>query len=213
LRCGDVRWETGTLALDSKSRARFNLSNTAVLLFDPTPMGLSILAQIISGLGAKRLYRCGTIAEAKSVVTEFEVDLMIVDGIAESGEGYEFVRWLRQHVAEPNKHAPVLITAGHTMVSDVSKARDCGGHFVVAKPISPIVMLERIIWIAKEGRAFVFADNYVGPDRRFGKEGQAVPPKAQQGRRREDKLRAVEASAPTDEVLPPSDSPQRVSWS
>jgi CheY-like chemotaxis protein len=198
------------VALDPTSRARFNLTSTVVLLFDPTPMGLSILAQIIKGLGAKQIYRCATIAEAKSVVTEFEVDLMIVDGIAESGEGYEFVRWLRQHVPEPNKHTPVLLTAGHTAASDVSKARDCGSHFVVAKPIAPIVMLERIIWIAKEGRAFVFADHYVGPDRRFGKEGQAMPPV---GRRREDKLNAAETAPPPDEITLPPESPQRVSWS
>jgi DNA-binding response OmpR family regulator len=180
------------MALDPSSRARFNLSNTAVLLFDPTPMGMAILVQIIAGLGAKNLYRCETIAEAKEVVTHFEVDLMILDAVAGSGEGYEFVRWLRREVVAPNKHTPVLLTTGHTMISDVSKGRDCGGHFIISKPIAPIVMLERIVWIAKEGRAFLFSDNYVGPDRRFSEEGR---PGGLPGRRREDLLRLAEADA------------------
>jgi CheY-like chemotaxis protein len=198
------------MALDPKSRSRFNLSKTVVLVFDPTPLGLAIVSQILTGFGARKIHRCGTIEEAKQVVADFEVDLMIIDAMAESGEGYEFVRWLRANVPEPNRHTPVLLTAAHTKASDVANARDCGSHFIVAKPLAPIVMLERIIWIAKEGRAFVFADNYVGPDRRFGKEGQAMPPG---GRRREDKLRDAEAAPPPGETVLPPESPQRVSWS
>ena len=102
------------MALDPKSRARFNLSKTVVLVFDPTPLGLAIVSQILSGFGARKIHRCGTIEEAKQVVADFEVDLMIIDAMAESGEGYEFVRWLRANVPEPNRHTPVLLTAAHT---------------------------------------------------------------------------------------------------
>jgi CheY-like chemotaxis protein len=190
------------MALDPKSRVRFNLSNTAILLLDPTPMGMAILVQIVTGLGAKQLHRCSTVLEAKEVVTHVDVDLMIVDGIAESGEGYEFVRWLRRDVPEPNRHAPVLLTAGHTMISDVAKARDCGSHFIITKPIAPIVMLERIIWVAKEGRLFLLSDNYVGPDRRFRNDGRSDAPA---GRRREDQPRPAETPDAANEKPPAVD--------
>jgi DNA-binding response OmpR family regulator len=173
------------MGLDPKSRARFNLSRTVVLVFDPTPLGLAILGQILTGFGARKVHRCRTVEEAKQVVAEFEVDLMIVDAMAESGEGYEFVRWLRANVPEPNRHTPVLLTAAHTKASDVANARDCGSHFIVAKPLAPIVVLERIIWIAKEGRAFVLSDEYVGPDRRFAK---SDPEGDHPRRRREDQV-------------------------
>jgi CheY-like chemotaxis protein len=170
------------MALDPASRARFNLSKTSVLLLDPTPVGLDILAQILKGLGARQVHRCMTVAEAKAKVHEHLIDLMVVDAIAESGEGYEFVRWLRKSVPEPNRHAPVLLTAAHTRASDVTSARDCGSHFIVTKPLAPIVVLERIIWIAKEGRAFLLSDNYIGPDRRSGR----ADAKADHPRRRHD---------------------------
>ena len=182
------------MGLDPKSRARFNLSKTVVLLFDPTPLGLAILTQILSGFGARKIHRCSTIDEAKQVATDFEIDLMIVDAMAESGEGYEFVRWLRSNVPEPNKHTPVLLTAAHTKASDVANARDCGSHFIVAKPLAPIVVLERIIWIAKEGRAFVLSDEYIGPDRRFAK---SDPQGEHPLRRREDQ---IELQPETDEA-------------
>jgi DNA-binding response OmpR family regulator len=198
------------MGLDPTSRARFNLSKTVVLLFDPTPLGLAILGQILAGLGARKIHRCSTVDEAKRVVTEFEVDLMIVDAMAESGEGYEFVRWLRSNVPEPNRHTPVLLTAAHTKASDVATARDCGSHFIVAKPLAPIVVLERIIWIAKEGRAFVLSDEYVGPDRRFAK---SEPGDDHPHRRREDQVELAQAEAAAASqgadaaAAPPSPSP------
>jgi CheY-like chemotaxis protein len=162
------------MALDPNSGRKFNLSQTTVLLLDPTPVGLEILTQILKGIGARQIHRCETVEEAKATVLEHQIDLMIIDTIAESGKGYEFVRWLRKGVPEPNRHAPVLLTAAHTRASDVASARDCGSHFIVTKPLAPIVVLERIIWIAREGRAFLLSDGYVGPDRRFAKRDAAA---------------------------------------
>jgi CheY-like chemotaxis protein len=168
--------------LDPASRARFNLERASVLLLDETPMGMSILVQIVTGLGAKNLHRCSSVDEAQTVVTEQLIDLAVVDSLAPSGGGYEFVRWLRTSKHDPNCYAPVMLTTSHTPARDVSRVRDCGGHIVVKKPIAPVVMLERILWMAKAKRPFVYADGYVGPDRRFHDE---APPSGV-GRRRED---------------------------
>jgi CheY-like chemotaxis protein len=172
------------MGLDPTSRARFNLSQSTILVLEPSALGMAIVVQILTGFGAKRIHRCVSVAEAQEAVSTFEIHLMVVDGMAETGEGYEFVRWIREHAAEPNKFSPVLLTAGHTMVSDVARARDCGGHFLVAKPIAPIVLLERVIWASKSGRGFLFSESYVGPDRRFH-EGER--PNGLPGRRREDR--------------------------
>jgi CheY-like chemotaxis protein len=158
------------MSLNPNSRARFNLSKTVVLLLDPTQLGLDVMAQIVAGFGARHMHRCRTVDEAKALVGEHQIDLCIVDAIAQTGAGYEFVRWLRQTAKEPNRHAPVLMTAGHTRSSDIGTARDCGAHFIVSKPLAPIVVLERILWIAKASRAFMLSDSYIGPDRRFGRE-------------------------------------------
>jgi len=170
------------MSLDGASRARFNLDKAAVLLLDDTPMGMAILVQIITGLGAKTLYRCTSVEQAREVASTYELDLAIVDGMAPSGLGYDFVRWMRTEAKEPNCYTPVLITTAHTPATDVARARDCGGHIIIKKPIAPKVMLERILWVAKEGRPFLFSGSYVGPDRRFRNDG---PPDGV-GRRRED---------------------------
>jgi CheY-like chemotaxis protein len=155
------------MALDPASRGRFNLSQTVILLLDATPMGMSILVQIVTGLGAKNLHRCSTVEEAQEAATHFEIDLAIVDTSPLTGGAYEFVSWLRHEFKDGNRYTPVILTAGHTMRSDVARSRDCGGHIMVAKPIAPVTMLERIIWVSKGDRPFLFTDSYMGPDRRF----------------------------------------------
>jgi len=172
------------MGLDPNSRARFNLRDANVLLLDSNQLGMSILVQIVTGLGAKSLFRCTDVADAQSVAQGNQLDLAIVDSLAPTGEGYEFVKWLRREGGEPNCYTPVLITTSHTPVSQISLARDCGAHIIIKKPFPPITMLERIIWSSKEGRRFLFSDTYIGPDRRFRDLG---PPKGEEGRRRDDK--------------------------
>jgi DNA-binding response OmpR family regulator len=175
------------MALDPASRSRYNLEDASVLLLDDSTMGMNILVQIVTGLGAKKLHRCADVDAARAAAQKYPIDLAIVDGMAPSGAGYDFVRWMRTNCEEPNCYTPVIITTAHTPVSDVARARDCGGHIIVKKPFAPIVMLERIVWVAKEGRPFLFSTDYVGPDRRFRDHG---PPKGG-GRRREDSQAAA----------------------
>jgi DNA-binding response OmpR family regulator len=129
-----------------------------------------------------------------------QLDMAIVDSLSPSGAGYDFVSWLRQTPKEPNCYIPVLVTTGHTPARDVTRARDCGGHILVKKPIAPVVMLERIIWVSKEGRTFLYSDGYVGPDRRFRDE----PPADGIGRRRGDAL--APASADTADTADTADA-------
>ena len=178
------------MGLDPASRVRFNLSEASILLFDSTPMGMTILVQILIGFGAKTLHRCSGLKEAQTAVAESIIDLAVVDATTD-GQGYEFIEWLRRNGGDPNSYTPVLLTAGHTPVSDIQRARDCGAHFALKKPLSPIAVLERVIWISREGRLFLMSDGYVGPDRRFKDDG---PPKGV-GRRREDAARQAKAEA------------------
>ncbi|MCA3721102.1 response regulator, partial [Phenylobacterium sp.] len=145
---------------------------------------MSVLVQILNGFGARKLHRCDSVEKAEKVVREVDLDLLIVDAMGRSGVGYDFVHWLRRSGIRPNCYAPVVLTAAHTPAAAVAKARDCGAHIVMAKPLTPRAMLDRIIWVARAGRRFVECDRFVGPDRRFKDSG--LPESMVVGRRRED---------------------------
>jgi len=173
-------------------KAKFNFEQASVMLLDENPLSLSVLLQVLTGFGAKQFTRCTDITKAEDEIAKTYFDLIIVDATGPSTTGTKFVSWLRRSGIEPNCYAPVLLTSGHTAQNSVLEARDCGAHFIIAKPLTPLIVLERIIWIAKEGRKFLESDTYVGPDRRFKNVGV---PRGLKGRRRDDTSLAVAESA------------------
>lgn len=162
---------------------KFNLSQAVILLLEPALAELDLYGQMLFGFGGKNVHRCQTREEARIALLSHPIDLIIVDAklSPEDGDGYAFVRDLRR-ARDANAFLPVIMLTGHTPGSQVTAARDSGVHFVVRKPVSSNVLLERILWIAQEGRSIIECDRYVGPDRRF----QNLGPPGEVGRRRTD---------------------------
>ncbi|MDR3508340.1 MAG: response regulator [Caulobacteraceae bacterium] len=163
--------------------ARINLDKLNVLLVDDNQQSLDILSQVLSGFGVRSMHKCDSGEEALKLVQRMSFDFIMTDGSMPGMDGYELTQAIRRLQGQPNAYVPILLVTGHARQSQVFKARDCGANFVVAKPITPRVLLDRIFWVAKEDRMFVETDTYVGPDRRFKREG---PPAGVTGRRKDD---------------------------
>jgi CheY-like chemotaxis protein len=164
-------------------KARYNLENAKVLLVEPNAHAMEILVQIFGGFGVRSPFKAATAAEAMDQVKRNELDLIICESNLEGDDGYDFVTWLRRAKLDPNSYTPTIIVSGHTQTSKVEKARDCGANFILAKPLTPKALLDRVLWVARQDRAFIECDTYLGPDRRFHSIG---PPAGTDGRRSDD---------------------------
>jgi DNA-binding response OmpR family regulator len=164
-------------------KAWINLEKARILLLDDHLEGGNILAQIVMGFGVKRVARSTSVEEAQELVNASEFHIIMVNANLRESPAFEFIDWLRRAGLQPNSFTPVVLVTGHTQRSAVERARDCGANIVLAKPVSPQSLLERIIWIAREKRPFVNCDTYMGPDRRFHDTG---PPAGMTGRRHND---------------------------
>jgi DNA-binding response OmpR family regulator len=153
------------MALDPKSW--INMEKASVMVIEPNSTSLQILKQIFSAFGVRKPHCCATREEAIDIVRTEEVNLIVVSDSLGDGEGYDFVRQLRRFNSDINAFTPVIIVSGHTKRRLVAQARDCGANFVIAKPVSPQTLMERIIWVAREARPFVDTGKYLGPDRRW----------------------------------------------
>ena len=89
----------------------------------------------------------------------------------------------------------MLIVTGHTESGRIGQLRDSGANFVVSRPLSATVLLERILWMSREKRPYVETDNYVGPDRRWRDEAL---PAGTPGRRQKDRDVAARIAAGGD---------------
>lgn len=179
-------------------KAWINLGQATVALVDGTELGMQILKQIFAGLGARSI-RCFTKGqEALDFARHFELTLIVCDDTLPDMSGYDFVHKLRHAGLDPNSFTPVIIVSGHTRQVQVAAARDCGANFVVAKPMSAQTLLERVVWVAKDGRPFVEVGAYLGPDRRF----KEVEAEARRGRRRHDGAAGAAESDPASHPEP-----------
>lgn len=162
---------------------RVNLSMAEVLLACGDPEGLNIMSEMFAGFGVHTPRRCLSMAEAKTSVQDRIVNLIVVDSALSDAEGYDFIHWLRRSDIAPNCFAPVILVTGHTKPSQIFRGRDAGASFVVRKPVAPLVMMQRILWLLNDQRKFVTSPTYCGPDRRVKALG---PPVGMKGRRHDD---------------------------
>lgn len=147
-----------------RDSAVFNLTGAVVMVVDDSPFSMEVTLQALQGFGIRVKYAVKTAAQAVEILKLHPVDLLMVDC---EMDGHELVRWLRRSGLEPNAYVPVIMTASHVRRSKVVDVRDCGANFLVTKPFSAAVVLERIIWVARDSRPFLEAGDYSGPDRRF----------------------------------------------
>lgn len=154
-----------------------------MLLIDDNPRSLDMLSSIFHGFGVKEQIKCESAIAATDILRRRLIDLVLVDCSMPEMDGYDFVRWLRRETAPPLRYVPIIMLTGHAAQSLVHKSRDCGASFVVAKPLTPAVLLKRILWLGADERQFVESDEYLGPDRRVRNFG---PPLGQPGRRAGD---------------------------
>jgi CheY-like chemotaxis protein len=187
--------------------ARLNLSKAVVLLVDGSQHSLDVTTQMFRGFGVSESFAYSAIDDADRILQKRRIDLIVIDPSLEGG--YEFLHRLRHSNAQ-NAYVPVILLSGHVRARDVAKARDCGVNFVVAKPVSATVLLQRVQWVAKDPRPFVEVNSYIGPDRRFKSIG---PPPGSDGRRDTDLSGDVgEATEPnlSEDEISAMFKPQRV---
>ena len=162
---------------------RVNLAHISVRLIDDNLQALDILSSVVQGFGVKEQIRSSSAVEATDVIRKRLVDLILVDCAMPEMDGYDFIRWLRREAPTQARQTPVIMLTGHAAASKVHKSRDCGASFVVTKPLTPAVLLQRIVWLSTDEREFIQSETYVGPDRRVRNMG---PPLNVAGRRKGD---------------------------
>ena len=162
---------------------RVNLEQSTVLLIDDNAQALDMLSSVFQGFGVKEQIKCTSATEGVRVIQNRAVDLIVIDCADPEMDSYAFARWLRRETPAPLRFIPIILLTGHASQSKVREGRDCGVSFVVTKPLTPAVLLKRILWLAGDEREFVECATYVGPDRRVRNFG---PPLGVAGRRKDD---------------------------
>ena len=159
---------------------RTGMKSIQPLIVDDSSQSLDVVTAILMGFGINRAIKCSSSEDARGILCGRVFDLVIIDCEMPEEDGFGLVRHIRSDPDGPNYTVPILMMSAVTPQSKIQAARDEGANFTIAKPISPTVLLERMLWIAQSQRQFITHANYTGPDRRF----HTVPLPAGVGERR-----------------------------
>ncbi len=151
----------------TQSKSTVNLTKISFLLAEPNDLYRGLFRSLLFGFGATKVFDALDIETADRILARQKVDALICAVDLPKGGGIAYVRKIRLNPNHPNRSMPILLTMGTARRITVGAARDSGANFVLSKPISPLVLYDRLNWIARNPRPFWESDTYFGPDRRF----------------------------------------------
>ena len=170
-----------------------NIRGLTFLIADPNSYFASICTSILRSFGAKKVIEVGDAHDAINVLAQQKVDLLLCDAKLPPVSGLQLTHSIRWSTESDFRTIPILILTSDTRSTTVAKARDCGANMVVAKPLSPANLYDRLTWIAFQPRKYVDSPKYFGPDRRFKIEGF---PNGVGRRKGDQKTELAEAAGP-----------------
>ncbi len=166
-----------------------NLRDLLILVADPNSYLRRVINGMLRGFGANKVMEVDSATGLFQALTSQKVDILLCDMRLPPHGGLKLTRTIRRNADNENRTMPILLMSSDTSESTVKNARDAGANIVVAKPMSPSGLYDRLGWIVFNPRPFVDCATYFGPDRRFKIEGYP----GGVGRRKGDK--AIEVAA------------------
>lgn len=148
------------------SASPVDFSQLSVMIVDDNRHMRSLLGSIIRALGVKNIKEAGDGETAVSDIAAFEPDILITDWHMEPMDGTTLVKTLRHSSVDTIRYLPIIMLSGHSDMTRVREARDCGVHDFLTKPVSAKSLLARLIKIIENPRPFIKTEHYFGPDRR-----------------------------------------------
>lgn len=181
------------------SAPSMNLRDLVILIAEPSSYISMLIHGMLRGFGSNKVLEVRNSNSVLHALTAQKIDILICDMRLPPQGGLSLTRAIRSNKDNEHRTIPILIMAADSRESTIKAARDVGANMVIAKPISPAGLYDRLNWIAFNQRKFVDTETYFGPDRRFKIEGYPNGI----GRRKGDK--AVEVAAESGPVLAQND--------
>lgn len=130
-----------------------------ILILEDNMSMVKIYKHILGNFNVKNVSFATNIESAKEVVKIEQPDLIICDFILNGNDkinnGLAFLRWIRQVDMAPACFTPVLMATGHASRRIVLEFNKYGASAIVVKPLSPVILKQRLENILADTRSYI----------------------------------------------------------
>jgi len=183
-RAGRLRTSNISLSRFGMKNPTVHLRDLVILVADPNSYLRRVVNGMLRGFGANKVLEVEQSLGLFQALSNQKIDILLCDTRLPPHGGLKLTRTIRRNSENENRTVPILLMSSDTSETMIKNARDAGANMVVAKPMSPISLYDRLGWIAFNSRPFIDTTTYFGPDRRFKIEGYP----GGVGRRKGDKV-------------------------
>ena len=148
------------------SASEVDLSRVHVLVLDDNQNFVSIMKSILRGFGVRHIYDERDASQAMELIEHHSIDIAFVDLKMPIFSGLEFAKLVRNAENTSNRQLPIVLVTGNASRSTIADAINAGIEEVLAKPVSPKSVYDRLVRLLQEAYEYVEVDGYFGPCRR-----------------------------------------------
>lgn len=143
----------------------FIFNDKKVLIYDESKFMGRLLHTVLTTFGIGYLTVCHTLEEAKYHIKEIKYDCIFCDWSGWPTPELECLQYTRFSGSANDPSTPVIVCTGQTTLRQILDCRDSGCTEILAKPISPTHVFDKLYSALYKPREFVAIDAYTGPDR------------------------------------------------
>ena len=144
----------------------YDLSLIEVLVVDDSPHMLKLLRLILSSMEIRTVHCVEEPESALDQIIVLRPHLVITDILMQPIDGLALTKAIRGCDDGFVRFTPVFVLSGFTDRAHVLEACNAGAHAVLAKPVSPKTLYQRIHALIEYPPDFIETPSYFGPERR-----------------------------------------------
>jgi CheY-like chemotaxis protein len=139
------------------------IEGLVVLIADSNAFTRKLTRTMLMNLGAKSIYEAADGIAAIDAIRTVNPDVMIIDWDMPILNGREVMRIVRSPGVFPKPNLPIIMLTDRGLRSRVTAAIRLGVHEFLVKPISPLILQQRLLGIVLKPRPMVRAGKYYIP--------------------------------------------------
>ena len=139
------------------------IEKLVVLIADSNAYTRKLTRMMLVNLGAKSIYEATDGMAALDAIRTINPDVMILDWDMPILDGREVMRIVRSPGVFPKPNLPIIMLTDRGLRSRVTMAIRLGVHEFLVKPISPLILQQRLLGIVLNPRPMVRAGKYYIP--------------------------------------------------
>lgn len=121
-----------------------DLENMTCLIVDDDKFSRTFIKTALYQISIKNIKEAATAKEAVEQLSNFKIDIILLDQQMPDKSGIELVRDLKQNPASGVNNIPIIMITVDTKEKTVLDAKNLGIKEYLVKPISPIALKKRI---------------------------------------------------------------------